>query len=369
MSQSALPQPQPERAPPAPRVVPSAAALARAASQGTPPAAPAPTALNRPAAHGTVAAPATAMAAATAAAAANSATEAPAAKTAAKAADRGEPTSLITPARVGFLLAAIVIALGYQFPTQRYITPESGLGYALGIVGGSLMLLLLLYPARKHLPITRFMGSVKAWFQTHMILGVIGPILILFHSNFSLGATNSNAALFAMLVVAGSGIFGRYFYTRIHFGLYGRRASRTDMQAAADDLKAKVSGSRFVPELLQMLDDAEVRMLLWKHGKGWLVVRPAFVTGRMYYERWRITRRATAELSAAAAQSPALREQHEMFAKAVRRYISRRLESTRRVAEFESYERLFSLWHVLHLPLFFLLMIAGIVHVIAVHVY
>lgn len=276
---------------------------------------------------------------------------------------------LPSPAVVYFLAVVAALVFGVYLPTSSYLTPQSGLGYALGIAGGSLMLLLLLYPARKHLPFARYIGSVKAWFQTHMILGVIGPILILFHSNFSLGATNSNAALFAMLIVAGSGIFGRYFYTRIHFGLYGRRASRTDMQAAADDLKAKVSGSRFVPELLQMLDDAEVRMLVWKHGKGWLIVRPAFVTARMYYERWRITRRAAAELSAAAAQSPALQQQHEMFAKAVRRYVSRRLESTRRVAEFESYERLFSLWHVLHLPLFFLLMIAGIVHVIAVHVY
>jgi hypothetical protein len=288
---------------------------------------------------------------------------------AAAARDKSEPTSLVTPARVGFLLAAIVLALGYEFPTQRYISPENGIGYALGIIGGSLMLLLLLYPARKHLPWARFIGSVKAWFQTHMVLGVVGPILILFHSNFSLGATNSNAALFAMLVVSGSGIFGRYFYTRIHFGLYGRRASRTEMQAAADDLRKKVSGSRFVPDLLQMLDEADARMLRSKPGRLRMLARPMFVTARMHYERWRITRRACAELEAAAAESPLLREQQAVFSKAVKRYISRRLESTRRVAEFESYERLFSLWHLLHLPLFFMLLIAGIVHVVAVHVY
>jgi hypothetical protein len=33
------------------------------------------------------------------------------------------------------------------------------------------------------------------------------------------------------------------------------------------------------------------------------------------------------------------------------------------------YEGLFSLWHVLHLPLFFMLLIAGITHVVAVNVY
>jgi hypothetical protein len=33
------------------------------------------------------------------------------------------------------------------------------------------------------------------------------------------------------------------------------------------------------------------------------------------------------------------------------------------------YQRLFGLWHVLHLPLIFMLFLAGIVHVVAVHVY
>jgi len=39
------------------------------------------------------------------------------------------------------------------------------------------------------------------------------------------------------------------------------------------------------------------------------------------------------------------------------------------VAEFEGFERLFSLWHSLHIPLIFVMIIAAIIHVIAVHVY
>ncbi len=284
-------------------------------------------------------------------------------------AERGERARWLTSSRLGLLAAALLLWIGYEFPTQRYLAPERGIGYALGILGGSSMLLLLLYPARKHLRWIGFIGSVKSWFQAHMMLGVVGPILILYHSNFSLGATNSNAALFAMLLVSGSGIFGRHFYTRIHLGLYGRRASRADMQAAADELREKVAGSSFVPELLEMLDAADERLLARRNGAFALLVRPLFVTLRMYRERWLITRRATDALRAAATQSRVMRAQHALFSRTVRRYISRRLEATRRVAEFESYERLFSLWHVLHLPLFFLLLVAGIVHVIAVHVY
>jgi hypothetical protein len=54
---------------------------------------------------------------------------------------------------------------------------------------------------------------------------------------------------------------------------------------------------------------------------------------------------------------------------AAREMAFRHIDAVRRVAELSTYERLFSLWHVLHLPLFFMLLVAGIVHVIAVHVY
>ena len=62
--------------------------------------------------------------------------------------------------------------------------------------GGSMMLVLLVYPLRKRVRALRFMGTVAHWFRAHMILGVAGPVCILLHSNFSLGATNSNVALF-----------------------------------------------------------------------------------------------------------------------------------------------------------------------------
>ncbi len=54
---------------------------------------------------------------------------------------------------------------------------------------------------------------------------------------------------------------------------------------------------------------------------------------------------------------------------AARELARRHIDAVRRVTELTTYERLFSLWHVLHLPLFFMLLVAGIVHVVAVHVY
>jgi hypothetical protein len=50
-------------------------------------------------------------------------------------------------------------------------------------------------------------------------------------------------------------------------------------------------------------------------------------------------------------------------------YAYRRLDAGRRMTEYKMYSRLFSFWHVLHIPLFFMLLIAGFVHVIAINVY
>lgn len=273
-----------------------------------------------------------------------------------------------TPARLGFLLAAALVYLGFKLPLARWFSPERGIGYALGIVGGSAMLLLLVYPLRKRMPRLRI-GSVKTWFQIHMVLGIAGPLCILYHSNFSLGAANSNAALFAMLVVSASGIVGRYFYSRIHAGLYGHRTTRAELQAASQELRTKVAGAAFVPTLLTELEAADERLARRSPSTARVLLRPVTVTARMWWERTRLTRRAVRELRATAARSRVVAERHAHFERAVRRYIARRLQSTRQVVEFEAYEKLFSLWHVLHLPLFFILLIAGVVHVVAVHVY
>ena len=45
------------------------------------------------------------------------------------------------------------------------------------------------------------------------------------------------------------------------------------------------------------------------------------------------------------------------------------LHAVTRVAQFTAYSRLFSLWHVAHIPFVYLLVISAIVHVIAVHAY
>lgn len=272
----------------------------------------------------------------------------------------------VAHARALFAVAAIVVAWGYYFPTDRYITPERGLGYALGIAGGVMMLLLLIYPARKRMRQLAFIGSVKRWFQIHMFFGVAGPICVLFHSNFSLGATNSNVALWSMVIVAASGLVGRYFYARIHMGLHGQRATYEALSAAAARLRDQARSIAFLPELVQRMEGIEAGLL---DTRGPWLTQPVLVQWKYRRGVRDLRRYIRSSLKLASRESATIAEHQSRLQAVAVDYSNRRLLAARRLAELHSFERLFSWWHVLHLPLFFMLLIAGTMHVIAVHVY
>ena len=120
---------------------------------------------------------------------------------------------------------ALVLFVAYRLRHLDLITAESGVGYWFGISGATLMALLLIYPLRKRVKALAIIGGVRFWFNTHMMFGILGPALIILHSNFHLGSTNSNVALVSMLIVAGSGLIGRFIYIRIHHGLSERKTT------------------------------------------------------------------------------------------------------------------------------------------------
>ncbi len=277
---------------------------------------------------------------------------------------------LISSRRLSLVLVTAILYYGWTTHTERYINPYRGFGYALGIIGGSLMLVLLAYSLRKRWAWLEFMGSTPSWFKFHMVLGIAGPVAILYHSNFSTGATNSNVALFSMLTVAGSGVIGRYIYSHIHNGLYGRKLELGEVRAGAETLRSLSGRISFVPELVTRLESAEQRVL--KAGPQLSVLgfaRPLAVGLATLRVRGQLHRYIRRSLHASSRKSAVVRTEEKRLRQCARAYVDRRLAATRRVAAFEGYERLFSLWHSLHIPLIFVMVIAAIIHVIAVHIY
>jgi hypothetical protein len=268
------------------------------------------------------------------------------------------------------IVVAAILYWGSHAHLDRYIAPQRGLGYGLGIAGGSMMILLLIYSARKRVSWLRWLGSIPTWFEIHMTLGVIGPVLVLFHANFSLGATNSNVALFCMLLVSGSGVAGRYMYTRLHAHLDSHEDTLEELKAVGARLASQTTNIAFLPGLLEAIERVEKRYIEPPHSA--LLRIPHLLTGgiRSAMARWIIRRETQLAVRRAQLQGSRLVAAHaQRLAAAARTYSKRRLDAGRRMTEYQVYARLFSYWHVLHLPLFFMLLAAGIVHVVAINIY
>jgi len=269
-----------------------------------------------------------------------------------------------------FSMAAFIVYAGWKIREREYITAESGTGYALGVVGAVLMLLLIIYPLRKRYRFMEIFGSVKFLFRTHMMMGVVGPICILFHANFHLGSMNSNVALFSMLVVATSGLIGRYFYKRIHLGLYGRRTSLNELRKSYKTEQEEMSHVLdFAPETAGQLLSFSDPVLNSANSflKSFAMALTMGLKTRWAY--WRFCRQIKRELESQAKDPHRDSSGQRRMEKEARSWTWTFLTHVRKVAEFSFYERLFSLWHFFHLPLFFMLLFAGVFHVIAVHAY
>jgi hypothetical protein len=259
---------------------------------------------------------------------------------------------------------AIVLLYGWTLRDDNYITAEEGAGYLLGILGGSLMLAILFYPLSKRVTLLTRLIPIRYWFGFHMLLGTVGPAMIMFHANFQLGSTNSTVALVSMLLSAGSGILGRYFYTRIHHGLYGTRIKFKELKQKAEDDHAEILRFYAKDEKLSSLMDKMEEMALRPYtGMGTSLLHVIYLavnTPRLKRKVMRLLNKIHQEHNES---SPV------PDSKAVTSLIRHYMLALRRVAAFRVYERLFSNWHMLHLPLFFMMIMTAVVHIFAVHLY
>jgi hypothetical protein len=277
-----------------------------------------------------------------------------------------KPTSILSL----LALTAVAVALAWWATSTLGLKASSRSGYWLGVAGGSAMLVVFLYPMRKRLGFMNAWGPAKPWFIVHMICGIAGPLVVLVHSGFHIGSINAGVAMVSMLVVTASGIAGRFIYVRIHHGLSGAHWTLNELRELIGSSDAQVhSRLAFAPEVernLHAFHQELVREDLRPHRRVF-----AFVTAALRAQliRARCRRELVIALKARAASAGWDRSRYRRALAKSTRLVDDYLEAVRRGAQLRAYERIFSLWHVLHLPLVWLLVVSAIAHVVAVHVY
>lgn len=258
-------------------------------------------------------------------------------------------------------LLVAVVWLGWKVANGQYYKPGIGLGYNLGLAGGIMMLTLLLYSFRKHVKFMQGLGKLKYWFRIHMILGVLGPTLVLFHTTFRLGSLNATVAFYCMLLVAGSGLIGKFVYTRIHKGLYGSRSNlkeaREELAGSTGEVKSKL---HFFPKVEKKLEYFEYLALEKKRG---------FFAGIWFFLSFDVRRMMLAWQCKRYIYKKLAPERMNDVAKEASTLVSQYLKQIQTVAQFKKFEQIFSAWHVLHLPFMYMMVATAIFHVIWVHMY
>src|SRR5436853_3527218 len=190
--------------------------------------------------------------------------------------------------RLAYLVAAagtmamLVYGLSYYWssaaqralsPKHDYLKPSGAIGLRLGLFGVLLFLFIYLYPLRKKWAWLGRQGSSKRWLDFHVLLGLVAPVVVTFHSSFKFSGI-AGVAYGIMIVVALSGVVGRYIYAQIPRSLNSAELSLQEAQEqslrTATQLKnTGILSSRDIDGLLRLPDMKRVQSIsllgvLWR---------------------------------------------------------------------------------------------------------
>lgn len=243
--------------------------------------------------------------------------------------------------------AASASERGYM-PQHQLLRPSGRVGQPFGVAGFVLMLVPVAYAVRKKVRRFREAGSLKTWLEVHVFCGIVGPVLVSFHTAFKFNGLVS-VAYWSMVLVALSGVVGRYLYVRIPRSLRGQELTRAEIDERARTLSESIAAARLPDRALTDIEAFERRAVpVETHLPSWY----ALAVGEL---RLRRQIRQMHRTMGAEHASPLHLEALEL--------VVERATLLRRTAYLRKTKTLFDLWHVFHMPLVYAMFAIVLVHV------
>lgn len=231
---------------------------------------------------------------------------------------------------------------GYAAP-HRVLKPTGLVARPLGVTGLLMMVVPVLYGLRKRWRPLAWAGSLLVWLEVHIFCGMVGPALITYHTSFKFNGVIS-VAYWSMVAVMLSGFVGRYLFVRIPKSIRGAELSHDDIRDRTAELKRQIDATSLQPGLVSHLHAVEARLepIALKSTFGPLIVW------------WRL-RRLRLELRQAGVD--------RLLAARTTWAMAERAVLLRRLARLNRTRRLFSMWHVFHQPLVYVMFTIAALHV------
>jgi hypothetical protein len=235
-------------------------------------------------------------------------------------------------------------------PEYQTMKPSGPYSHGVGIVGALLIVVgVAMYSSRKRLRALHNSGKISRWLEIHIILCLVGPILVVYHTTFKAGGIAA-ISLWTMLSVAASGIIGRFLYVQIPHNKNGTQLTAEEITAEIAAAGASLGSHPVGRQLLAMADRAYASI---PSPDSLIATLRAFV----HIERSK--RQLRTSLKAFIARSgivPA--EAHGLIGAA-----SHRSSLMQRIVVLHQVERIFFYWHAVHLPFTIIMFLTLAAHV------
>ncbi|MBZ5561940.1 MAG: hypothetical protein LAP13_05915 [Acidobacteriia bacterium] len=161
------------------------------------------------------------------------------------------------------LATSLVLGLGvYGFdyylldPAQRPFSPKHALlrpngeiGLLLGVFASFIFLGIFLYPIRKRWGWLRIRGSTRHWLDFHVLMGLLAPCIVAFHSSLKFRGL-AGVAFWIMTAVAISGVIGRYLYAQIPRSLNTAEFTLQEVRSEQAQLSEELARQNLFPASL-----------------------------------------------------------------------------------------------------------------------
>ncbi|MCB8962778.1 MAG: hypothetical protein H6651_20860 [Ardenticatenales bacterium] len=242
------------------------------------------------------------------------------------------------------ILSGVYVA--YTIISSRNGTAPAGghpFGHWLGIIGTIFMVMTeLLYSIRKRTRLLNRAGPVRAWLSFHIFTGIVGPFMVLMHTGLQFRGLAGVTMMLTVLIVF-SGFVGRYLYAAL------QRAGLQSEDSYASSVD-QIAGARAAIKLFEEEWPARVREIekIWQSKNE---SRPAFMAP---WNQFRMRQR----LNRLEGERTALNEQ-------LNRYLQQKQRLESNLGRNATYQKLFRLWHLVHVPMGITLFVAVAIHIAA----
>ncbi len=229
------------------------------------------------------------------------------------------------------------------------LSPAAGkpISYFFGVLGTFFMLLTNLYIIRKKFKILSRWGSLNGWLDFHIFCGILGPVFIIYHTNFSVDGLVA-ISFWSMMIVSVSGVIGRYFYLHV-------AVQKETLVKEADGFLQKLEGyqksSKLVPGTV---DEIRKKVLKMAGGIG-LEERAYGLLNLLLRSLWGDFRLATSTIEIPRGLPMNMADDLKEYALL-----------KRKIFQFEEFSRMLGYWHTFHIPFAIFMYIVAVIHILVV---